>query len=301
MFPVRVQSRVALFLVCAVVAACGKVVDNAPDAGPSCTDNIKNGMESDVDCGGPCDPCADGKFCGGGDDCENGICNAGNCAAPSCNDGVKNGTELDVDCAGSCGVGTCKAGQTCTDNTQCKSQMCAGTNICIDPKHVFVTAALFTGAQIGGLNGADAKCQTEATAAGLTGMYKAWLSDLTGSPSTRFTRSLIAPYVRTDGFVLAAHWDDLTDGLISGPINRTANNQPGNGGAVCDANPIWVWTNTNPNGTISSDQSSCNNWTATTGGSTWGRTNDASLWTSGCSGGADFCGTRTAPIYCFEQ
>nr|MBA3500495.1 hypothetical protein [Deltaproteobacteria bacterium] len=205
-------------MICAL-AGCGKVVDTAPDAGPSCTDGIKNGQETDVDCGGSCDGCANGKVCSTGPDCENGICTGGACVASTCSDGVKNGTELDVDCAGSCGVGTCKAGQTCTDNTQCQSQMCAGTNVCIAPKRVFLTAGQFSGAQIGGLTGADAKCQAEAMAANLTGTYKAWLSDITGSPSTRFTKSTIVPYVRTDGFLLAQSFDDLTDGTIAGPIN----------------------------------------------------------------------------------
>lgn len=298
---VRVHLRVALFVAYALAGGCSKVVDVAPDAAPACDDGIKNGTESDVDCGGSCTPCADTKACGAGPDCMNGICTAGSCAAPSCNDGVKNGTELDIDCAGPCGAGTCKVGMTCDDNTQCVTQMCAGTNVCIAPKRVFVTAAQFTGAQIGGLTGADAKCQAEANTAQLGGMYKAWLSDLTGSPSTRFNRSLVAPYVRTDGLVLAQNWDDLIDGTLGGPINRNAMNQPQAGAPVCDTNTFWVVTNTQSSGVISSDQLSCSNWTSNTGGSAWGR-NDLSnsQWTSSCSGGTDFC-ARSAPLYCFEQ
>jgi hypothetical protein len=214
---------------------------------------------------------------------------------------VKNGNELDIDCAGSCGVNTCNVGQACDDNTQCKSQMCAGTNVCISPKRVFLTSGMFTGAQINGLTGADAKCQTEANAAQLGGMYKAWLSDITGSPSTRFTRSLIAPYVRTDGLVLGQNWDDFTDGTLGGPINRNAMNQAQAGAPVCDTNGVWVVTNTQPDGRISSDTLSCNNWTANTGGSAWGRQDQStSGWTSNCSGGADFC-NKPANFYCVEQ
>lgn len=290
-------------MVCAVLGACGKVVDVAPDAAPLCTDGIKNGTESDVDCGGSCEPCVDGRFCTAGTDCANGICTGGNCVAPSCSDNVKNGDELDVDCAGSCGASTCKVGQTCDDNTQCESQMCAGTNVCIAPKRVFLTVATFTAPQIGGLAGADAKCQTEADAAQLGGTYKAWLSDLTGSPSTRFTRSLVAPYVRTDGFVLAVDWDDLTDGTLGGPINRTAANQPSSGGpSACDATARWAWSNTRADGTLQSDTQSCNNWTAATGGSAWGRVTDStSTWSSACSGGIDSCGAVSTVLICFEQ
>lgn len=285
-----------------MLAACGTVKDVAPDAAPACNDNIQNGTETDVDCGGDqCAPCVDNKVCSAGPDCMNGVCTGGKCVAPSCSDGVKNGNELDADCAGDCGASSCDVGQRCDDNTQCKSQMCAGTNVCIAPKRVFLASGLFTGAQIGGLTGADTKCQAEADAAQLGGTYKAWLSDLTGSPSTRFTRSLIAPYVRTDGLVLAQNWDDLTDGQLGGPINRNAMNQTQPGAAICDANGVWAVTNTTSDGRIISDQLSCNNWTVNTGGIAAGRQDQSSSsWTFSCSGGVDFC-AKPMNFYCFEQ
>lgn len=48
----------------------------APDAafGPSCTDGKKNQTETDVDCGGPCGGCADGKACLVPADCLSGYC-----------------------------------------------------------------------------------------------------------------------------------------------------------------------------------------------------------------------------------
>ena len=292
-----------------LLAGCGTVKDVAPDAAPACTDHIKNGTETDVDCGGDkCSPCADTKSCLAGPDCMNGICTGGTCVAPSCTDGIKNGTELDVDCAGSCGVMSCKEGQACDDNAQCKSQMCAGTNVCISPKRVFITSGRFTGSQIGGLTGADAKCQAEADAAQLGGTYKAWLSDITGSPSTRFKRSLLAPYVRTDGLVLAQNYDDLIDGTLGGPINKNAMNQTQTGAAICDTNTFWVWSNTGSDGVGFGDASSCSGWTSNLGGSAWGRNDRSdSLWASSCSGGANpappeipFCG-KAANLYCFEQ
>src|SRR5690606_7278964 len=36
-----------------------------------CDDGIRNGGETDVDCGGPCGPCADGQSCRADDDCVN--------------------------------------------------------------------------------------------------------------------------------------------------------------------------------------------------------------------------------------
>jgi len=46
---------------------------------PNCTDNIKNQNETDVDCGGNCDKCADGKSCLSKDDCQSHYCAGGLC------------------------------------------------------------------------------------------------------------------------------------------------------------------------------------------------------------------------------
>jgi len=50
--------------------------DAGADA-PTCMDRIKNGAETDVDCGGPeCSRCADGKMCSSDNDCQSGNCGA---------------------------------------------------------------------------------------------------------------------------------------------------------------------------------------------------------------------------------
>jgi hypothetical protein len=46
---------------------------------PSCTDRTRNGNEVDVDCGGSCGPCADGKHCASAADCSSHECTAGMC------------------------------------------------------------------------------------------------------------------------------------------------------------------------------------------------------------------------------
>lgn len=49
----------------------------------SCVDGIKNGKETDADCGGPiCLQCAADKACVTGTDCASGMCNANRCTAP---------------------------------------------------------------------------------------------------------------------------------------------------------------------------------------------------------------------------
>jgi len=95
----------------------------------SCSNRIKDGQESDVDCGGPCDLCSNGKICNVNTDCSRSYCNANNvCAAPTCNDNVKNQDESDVDC-GSSNCNSCSNGKTCNTKNDCSSSYC-GFGIC---------------------------------------------------------------------------------------------------------------------------------------------------------------------------
>lgn len=107
---------------------------------PTCSDNTKNGTETDVDCGGAtCMQCEVGQGCFSDLDCSSSFCSGmGVCApAANCMDGIKNGTESDVDCGG----GTCSAcalGFACNADTDCQPNVCmAGT--CQKPP-VFIAA-----------------------------------------------------------------------------------------------------------------------------------------------------------------
>ena len=76
-------------------------------ANGTCVDGIKNGTETDVDCGGAAcvaqgKACANGLICLVGSDCQSLVCTGSTCAVPTCSDGVKNGQETDVDCGGPC-------------------------------------------------------------------------------------------------------------------------------------------------------------------------------------------------------
>ncbi len=71
--------------VAVVLAGCQPEPVTVPDAGVdalsvSCTDGAKNGDETDVDCGGACGACAEGKSCAESNDCANGTCFSGTCA-----------------------------------------------------------------------------------------------------------------------------------------------------------------------------------------------------------------------------
>jgi hypothetical protein len=98
----------------------------------TCTDLVKNGNESDIDCGGAtCSKCPAGKTCGGASDCQSGVC-SGTCQAPTCADLVKNGTETDVDCGGSCSA-KCANGRGCSVSADCQSNYCGAGTCAVPP------------------------------------------------------------------------------------------------------------------------------------------------------------------------
>ena len=92
----------------------------------SCTDSVKNGDETDTDCGGSCAACADGKSCGVPKDCTSLDCLAGSCKAASCNDQITNGAETATDCGGGI-CPPCASGLACGHPTDCSSGVCTGS------------------------------------------------------------------------------------------------------------------------------------------------------------------------------
>ena len=98
----------------------------AGDCTNGCDDGVKDGTETDVDCGGACAKCAVGKMCQLDADCTSSTCIGGTCVAvPTCTDAVKNGTETDVDCGGVCAT-KCAVGKMCGANGDCSSNVCIG-------------------------------------------------------------------------------------------------------------------------------------------------------------------------------
>jgi hypothetical protein len=96
----------------------------------TCGDGIKNGAETDTDCGGICPACLAGQACMQPTDCDSLVCTANACAAASCSDHVRNGGEGDVDCGGSCPP--CADGRRCTQGPQCQSLVCTAGS-CASP------------------------------------------------------------------------------------------------------------------------------------------------------------------------
>ncbi len=99
-------------------------------ADPSCDDDVKNGDETDVDCGGSCGPCLVGRDCTVGGDCTSGVCGVeGTCLAATCDDDVRNGDESDVDCGGACDP--CENGLACAESADCQGGLCYN-DVCRD-------------------------------------------------------------------------------------------------------------------------------------------------------------------------
>lgn len=93
----------------------------------TCADAVKNGSETDIDCGGAdCTRCADGLVCGIATDCQSGVCTNSLCTASSCVDMVDNGDETDVDCGGDT-CGPCGPGLGCAQDNDCIGGSCSGT------------------------------------------------------------------------------------------------------------------------------------------------------------------------------
>jgi len=175
---------------------------------------------------------------------------------------------------------------------------------------VFVSSQVYTG-NLGGLAGADTKCQTVANAAGLTGTYKAWLSNATIAATTRLTHATI-PYALVDGTIVANDWTSLTSGSLLHAIDLTELGTHSLGGTSVDCyfggTGMFAWTNTDVTGLVAnaSQTSSCGgDWSSagpTNGGGPFGvvgiiGSSDA-MWTVSC--GSARC-ENTAPLYCLEQ
>jgi hypothetical protein len=91
----------------------------------SCYDLVKNGDESDVDCGGSCGPCIGGRSCLIAADCVYHGCDQGTCLGATCADGIGGVWESDIDCGITCVA--CDRGQRCRSDADCKSNFCDQT------------------------------------------------------------------------------------------------------------------------------------------------------------------------------
>ncbi|MEO1370297.1 MAG: hypothetical protein AAFX50_24200, partial [Acidobacteriota bacterium] len=155
---------------------------------------------------------------------------------------------------------------------------------------VFLSSRSYFPAELGGLAGADAKCQQLAEAEGLPGVFFAWLSDSSESPATRFVRG-DRPFHLVNGGKVADGWDDLVDGSIEREIVVTEN-----GTDYSEIGVLPSWTGTDASGNAVGEH--CEDWTSSSGSARvgHGELTDA-RWSSAFTQSCD----RPRQLYCFEQ
>ncbi len=157
-------------------------------------------------------------------------------------------------------------------------------------RRVFLTSEVF-GAKLGGIEGADAKCQGAADAAGLDGTFRAWISTPVSFPMVNFVQSS-EPYVRIDGVEIAGNWSDLIDGDLAAPLEVDEWGNVQNNGECGN-----VWTNTLRDGTPY-DEDACTGWTSLQDGTRLGRSDVTNYtWTEGC---VQDC-LKQYHLYCVQQ
>ena len=155
-------------------------------------------------------------------------------------------------------------------------------------KCIFVTSTTSTG-NLGGLAGADATCNTRASAAALPGTYVAWLSDGSTTALSRVTSN--GPYATPAGDLVANSKADLTDGTLGSAINDDEN-----GGTPGGATEVWTGTGSNGLGS-----GGCVNWTSGSAAQTATVGLDTNTNFSWSAAYAQFCNRTDVHLYCVQQ
>jgi hypothetical protein len=163
-------------------------------------------------------------------------------------------------------------------------------------RYVFATSTEFAG-QLGGLSGADTKCQLFASSGGLPGTYKAWLADAAATPASRMVHGS-GPYQLPGGKLVARNWSDLTDGTLAAPIDQDEDGAPVEPVIVCRGGEIWSNVAIGGGRRPGPD---CEGWTRAIGSTgSGGNVGDHdAMWTEGdCP---NMSCTTPLPIYCVQQ
>jgi hypothetical protein len=138
-------------------------------------------------------------------------------------------------------------------------------------RHAFVTMGTWTPDPVQGIYSADALCQSEASKAGLTGVYLALLTPTNSAAAWRFDTTGL-PWIRTDGIRITQSASEFfTTALFDVPPNLTAD-------GVYEYSTEFAWIGaTNPNTVVTdgtSGTSNCSNWQSTSGSAGAGLSGD---------------------------
>jgi cysteine-rich repeat protein len=142
--------------------------------------------------------------------------------------------------------------EECDDGNLDPDDGCSDT--CSLDLRVFVTSALYNGADIESLNVANALCANRADDQGWPDAlkYRAWLSDSTTDARDRFKQGR-GRLLMANGLVFATSWSALLAGQLENPLMVTEKSETYQGG---------VWTGTRPDGTAVPGAEHCDNWSS---------------------------------------
>ncbi len=189
-----------------------------------------------------------------------------------------------------CGDNVVEGDETCDDGNDVPDDGCQE---CAKDSIVFISSEIYQGFALGGLYGADQRCQSLAAKAGLERFltFRAWLSTPTMSASDRLLHSR-GRYVLVNGLVVAQDWDALTSGTLENAIAVDEHSQTQDWG---------VWTGSLPNGQPALGSEFCEDWDDDSGllkfGGTGLSTSIDGTWSFFDQGP---CGSELR-LYCVEQ
>jgi hypothetical protein len=206
-------------------------------------------------------------------------------------DGGTDGTPVETDGAGPSDASTEKeAGppdfstdaNNCGDaGVKCKSKHCVMGSCAF---LAFVTSAQVSDGAFGGTGGGDMFCKTEALKAGITGSFKAMLSDDMTNAKDRFDPAQ-GPYYNTQGALYASSMGAL---FVSGPTASLLDET----GLVGLAT---AYTGTANNG-LSQTGLTCTSWSATNASGEVGNPTVSAQWAAATNTTCQ----AARPLYCFQ-
>jgi hypothetical protein len=159
---------------------------------------------------------------------------------------------------------------------------------------VFLTSERFNGS-LGGIAGADNRCNRLAADAGIDGSFVAWLSSETTGAASRI-QNPEREIVLRNGTTVAASLADLGTGGPRRPIVIDEKNQPV-AAAACGGDR--VWTNALGDGGVGIPERNCDEWSNVIATGFAGEVGGlGQAWTAGCPDQA--CG-ENARLYCFQK
>lgn len=168
---------------------------------------------------------------------------------------------------------------------------------------MFVTSTTYDG-NLGGIAGADAKCQARAAAASLGGTWKAIISDSTTSAKSRMTNRT-KPVFNLAGFLV---WNPSVPLMFSSDSSTTTGAPPWGTAANLANEPeitelgttvsTSVWTGSYSTGLVYGTH--CSNWTSNSSGVSGGYGNPAYKTTNWILQGSVAC-SNSYRLYCLED